>query len=341
MNRRTVRYGIILFITVALFFGFFYSLPYYVSKPGMAKELASIIEVADGYEAEGSFMLTTVRMGRANLFSYIGAMMRDYHEIYPLEAIRGEEESDEEYNVRQLYLMSSSKLSAIEVACKKAGIPVEYDYLGVYVLSVKENMPAEGNLLPGDRIFEVDGKPFKSSQQFIDYVAGKKEGDMITVTFSRNDKINTAEMQVQPFPDDRKKLGIGISLVDDKEAKTEPEIEISTDNIGGPSAGLMFALEIYNQLTEDDLTRGYRIAGTGTISTDGKVGKIGGVEQKVIAADKSGADIFFAPAEKGKGESNYEAALRTAEEIGTDMKIVPVTTFEDAIQHLENLSPKK
>lgn len=343
MNKKTVRYGLFLLIIVTLFFSFFYSLPYYISKPGMAKELDTIIEVDGGHEAEGDFLLTTVRMGKANLVSYIRALFSEYQEIYPLEAIRDKTETDEEYSFRQLYLMSSSKLTAIEVACKKAGIPVEYEFRGVYVLNVVENMPAEGKLRPGDRIFEVDGKKINSSEQFINYIAGKKEGDVVTLTFERDDKVKNTSLELQAFPDDKNKVGIGISLVDDKAAVTEPKIEIQTDNIGGPSAGLMFALEIYDQLTEEDLTRGYRIAGTGTLSPDGKVGRIGGIEQKVIAAHKSGAEIFFAPKEEGGqgiSELNYEAALRTARDIGTDMKIVPVATFDEAVRYLEKLPPK-
>lgn len=344
MNKKTVRFGITLLIIVAIFFGFFYSLPYYISKPGMAKELDTIVDVDGGYEGDGSFMLTTVRMGKANLVSYIRALFSDYQEIYPLEAIRDETETDEEYNVRQMYLMSSSKITAIEVACKKAGIPVEYKFHGVYVLNVVEDMPADGKLRPGDRIFEVDGKKIKSSEQFVNYIAGKKAGDVVTLTFKREGKVKKESLELRPFPDEENKVGIGIGLVDDKEAVTVPEIEIRTDNIGGPSAGLMFALEIYDQLTKEDLTRGYRIAGTGTLAPDGKVGRIGGIEQKVIAAHKSGAEIFFAPKEDGEqgiGELNYEAALRTAKDIGTDMKIVPVASFDEAVRYLEELPPKK
>lgn len=341
MKRKPLRYGLTLLVAIALLFSFFYSLPYYISKPGMAKELEPIIEVTDGHDAEGSFMLTTVRMGRANLFSYIGAMISDYQEIYPLEAIRAEEETDEEYNVRQLYLMNSSKLSAIEVAYKKAGIPVDYDYRGVYILNVIEEMPAEGKLLPGDRIFAVDGNEFTSSEEFMEYVAEKKAGDKITLSFERNDKVDMTSIEIQTFPNDEKKIGIGIGLVDDKEIRVNPDIEINTEDIGGPSAGLMFSLEIYNQLTEVDFSKGYKIAGTGTISPDGKVGRIGGIQQKIVAADHSGAEIFFAPSEKVDGESNYEDAVRTAKDIGTDMKIVPVETFEEAVQYLEDLKPKQ
>lgn len=340
MKRRTLRYGLTILIAIALLFSFFYSLPYYISKPGMAKELEPIIEVTDGYDAEGNFMLTTVRMGRANLFSYIGAMMSDYQEVYPLEAIRSEEETDEEYNVRQLYLMTSSKLSAVEVAYEKAGIPVDYEYRGVYILNVVEDMPAEGKLLPGDRIFAVDGNEFESSEEFMEYVAEKTAGDTISLTFERNDKVDKTSVRVQSFPNDEEKIGIGIGLVDDKEIKANPNIEINTEDIGGPSAGLMFSLEIYNQLTEVDFTKGYKIAGTGTISPEGKVGRIGGIQQKIVAADRSGAEIFFAPSEKMDGESNYEEAVKTAKDIGTDMIIVPVETFEEAVQYLEDLEPK-
>ena len=120
-----------------------------------------------------------------------------------------------------------------------------------------------------------------------------------------------------------------------------PKVTVNTDEIGGPSAGFMFSLEIYNQLTKEDLTRGYKIAGTGTISSDGTVGKIGGIEQKVVAADKAGAEIFFAPNENGEKDSNYQNAIVTAKDIHSKMKIVPINTFDEAIDYLEKLEMKK
>ncbi|KAA9025984.1 SepM family pheromone-processing serine protease [Niallia endozanthoxylica] len=334
---------ILLVFAVFLLASSFYYLPYYISKPGMAKELEPIIEVEDGYEEEGKFMLTTVRMGRANIYSYLSAKLIDYREIYPIEYVRGENETDEEYNIRQLHLMNSSKIAAIEVAYKKAGIPVDFKYNGVYVLHVVPDMPAEGKLEAADRIFQIDGKEFHSSEEFIKYVSSLKAGEQIKLTYERNNEINHVNIQAEAFKDDENKerIGIGIGLVDDKELIVKPNVKVKTDEIGGPSAGFMFSLEIYNQLTESDLTKGYEIAGTGTISPDGTVGKIGGIEQKVIAADNAGADIFLAPNENGAKDSNYQAAVRTAEDIGTEMKIIPVDTFDDAITYLENLQPKK
>ena len=140
--------------------------------------------------------------------------------------------------------------------------------------------------------------------------------------------------------DGSNRAAVGIQLVDDKEIDVEPDVRVQSEEIGGPSAGLMFSLEIYNQLTKEDLTKGYEIAGTGTITPEGIVGRIGGIQQKVVAADKAGAEIFFAPFEKGAKGSNYEEAMIAADDINTKMKIVPVDTFDDAVSYLEKLKEK-
>jgi PDZ domain-containing protein len=101
-------------------------------------------------------------------------------------------------------------------------------------------------------------------------------------------------------------------------------------------------LEIYDQLrTEVDLTKGYQIAGTGTIALDGTVGRIGGIQHKVVAADNAGAEIFFAPDDPPNEHSNYREALKAAERIGTSMKIVPVKTIQEALDYLEKLEERK
>lgn len=137
----------------------------------MAKKLEPIITVEDGYKEEGNFMLTTVRMGRANIYSYLEAKIRKYEEIYPLDLILSNKETEDEYNAQQLQMMAGSKLNAIEVAYRKAGIPVHYNYKGIYVIQVVPGMPAEGKLLAGDRIFKVDGHTFSSSKSSLNMSA--------------------------------------------------------------------------------------------------------------------------------------------------------------------------
>lgn len=339
---RKYRSLIVLIIAGLLFVASsFYYLPYYVSKPGMAKELEPIIEVENGYDEAGNFMLTTIRMGKANIYAYAIAKMSKYQEIYPIESVRSKDESDEEYNVRQLHMMAGSKSNAIEVAYRKANLPIHYQFKGIYVLNIIDNMPADGVLKPGDRIIKIDGNKFKSMEQFIDYINQNKAGDKVSVTYERDEKAKTVTIPIAQFPEDKTRVGIGIGLVDDKEIVVEPPVNIDTEEIGGPSAGLMFTLEIYNQLTKTDYTKGYQIAGTGTISADGTVGRIGGIDQKVVAADKAGAEIFLAPNENGAKDSNYKLAAKTAKDIGSKMKIVPINTFDEAVEYLEKLEAKK
>ena len=315
----------------------FYTLPYYVTKPGMAKELEPIIEVEGGDEAAGSFMLTTVRIGKANIYGYMMAKWSKYQEIFTEEEIKPNDESDEEYNMMQLHMMDGAKNHAVKIAYEKAGEKVETQYLGIYVLGVIDGMPAADVLKPGDQITGLDGKRFGSSQEFMKYIAEKKQGEKVSVTYKSGGEEKTAELTLKAFKDEPDRAGLGISLEDYTQIKTERDISIDTDQIGGPSAGFMFSLEIYNQLTEGDLTAGYQIAGTGTMNEDGTIGPIGGIHQKVVAADKAGADIFFAPNEKGVKDSNYRVAAAAAEDIGSKMKIVPVDTFDEAVDYLSRL----
>lgn len=338
--RKKIYYSSAVLLIFLLISGMYYSLPYFVSKPGMAKELAPIITVEGGYKDEGNFMLTTVRMGRANIYSYLEAKFRKYEEIYPLDMVLYNKETEEEYNARQLQMMAGSKFNAIEVAYRKAGLPVHYKYKGIYVVQVVKGMPAEGNLQAGDRIYKIDGKSFPSSEKFIEYVSKKQAGDQVILTYLRNKNTSTVKVHLKAFKEDSTKIGIGISLVDDKEIIVDPTVNVKTDEIGGPSAGLMFSLEIYNQLTKEDLTKGYQIAGTGTIDEKGNVGPIGGIEQKIVAANKAGAEIFLAPNEKGIKKSNYRAAVKTAKDIHSNMKIIPIDTFDDAVKYLEKLPEK-
>lgn len=337
---RKVYVAVYVFVTLLILGSAFYYLPYYVTKPGMAKELAPIIEVAGGDQAEGSFMLTTVRMGQANIYSYVLAKWSKYQEIYAEASVRSEDETDQEYNVRQLHLMDNAKHHAIKVAYEKAGKRYSYQYLGVYVLDVHEDMPANDVLQAGDQIIQVDDLRFQSSRQFIDYIATKKAGDQVQIVYTREETKKKATITLQPFKDYPKQVGLGITPDDYTRVTTDPKITIDSDQIGGPSAGLMFSLEIYNQLTAGDLTKGYAIAGTGTIDEAGKVGPIGGIEQKIVAADKSGADLFFAPNEDGAIDSNYHDALVAAKDIDTTMKIIPVDSFDEAVTYLEQVKEK-
>lgn len=336
-----------IFLIIAFVFLHFYQLPFYYSQPGGAKVLDNVIDVEGGFKEEaGSFMLTTVQMGKANLFFYVWAQLSPYRLLYPEEQIRYEGETDEDYQHRQLMAMTGSQEVASIVAYEKAGKSIDFDYKGVLVTSIIEGMPASTVLQRGDHIVGIDGIEILTSEQLIEFLQEMDETDTVELSVIRDGNKQKVEIGFAAFPEEMNapdgRVGIGISApLTDREVTFDPAVTIDTSQIGGPSAGLMFSLEIYNQLVEQDITKGYQIAGTGTLNEEGKVGRIGGAKQKIVAADKAGADYFFAPNEDGATNSNYQEALLAAEDIGTSMKVIPIDYFDEALLFLESLPEKE
>lgn len=310
-------------------------IPYYITMPGSAQEIDPFVEVENGDDENGELMFVTVSMRKANIIRYGLAKMQDYEHIFTEEEMLGDEDS-EEYDYQQLQMMKNSQLNAIEVAYNRAGKEITTINNGVIVLGIEETMPIADELKVGDIITGIDSQPITTADELINYVQTKKAGDSVSITYMRDGEEDIVSSELQNI-EETGKVGLGIQIQTDMEVETNPKIEFDTEEIGGPSAGMMFTLEIYDQLTEGDLAKGHKVAGTGTISSDGTVGPIGGIDQKVVAADKAGAEIFFAPTYELEGGSNYDIAVETAKDIGTNMEIIPVDNVEDAFRYLENL----
>ena len=337
-SRKKILIYLIFFI--GLYFFATYQLPFYIQKPGNTEALNPIVEVAEGYTSEGEMYLVTVSGLQATPLHYLLAKVLPHNEIKPLHEVIPEGITTDDYMHAQLQVMESSQEASLVVAYEAAERDITIDYAGVYVVSVVEDMPSIGKLEMGDLITQIDGVEITESTDLINYVEEKAAGDRITVNFQREGEQLTEEITLDHFPDDDTRVGMGISLVTDREVTVDPEVNFSSGQIGGPSAGLMFALEIYDQLTEEDVTKGYEVAGTGEIDYEGNVYRIGGIDKKVVSADREGIDIFFAPNEDGREDSNYVVAKEKAEEIGTEMEIVPVDTFQDALEYLESIPEK-
>lgn len=312
--------------------------------PGSIFSLDDMVEVDQQFTDEpGDFYITTVGIRKTTPLSLLTSFL-PYRDLVSEADFLGEFDDFEAYDQLQAYHMKSSINNAIKVAFDAADKDYTFEYEGVYVLQVLEESSFYQDLKMGDTVKAVDGKQFESSQEFIDYIANKDVDDEVTLDISRKQKDLTLSGKLVEL--DSGVAGIGISLVDDTTLVTKPTVTVHSANIGGPSAGLMFSLEIYTKLITDDIRGAFEIAGTGTIGVDGAVGRIGGVEKKVVAADKAGVDYFFAPDDEITSEmerrqpdiqSNYDAAVATAEKIGTEMEIVPVQTLDDAIAYLEEL----
>ncbi|MBJ8325738.1 SepM family pheromone-processing serine protease [Streptococcus pacificus] len=336
------KWWLISIFTVLFIIGAFaIPLPYYMETPGGAYDIRSVLTVNETDDnEEGSYNFVAVTVSRASLAQIVYSWFSPFADITTIEETTGGYSQEDYWRINQFY-METSQNSAIYQALKLAGKEAKLDYQGVYVLSVSEDSTFKNTLNLADTVTGVNGKTFQSSKDLIDYVGGLNIGDDVTVQYTSNGNDESATGKIIKL--ENGKNGIGIGLVDHTEVNTQIPVNFNTEGVGGPSAGLMFTLDIYDQLIDEDLRKGRIIAGTGTIEQDGSVGDIGGIDKKVVSADEIGASIFFAPnnpvSEEFKkinpeAKTNYEEALEAAKALKTDMKIVPVKTVEEAIAYL-------
>ncbi|MEI7027378.1 SepM family pheromone-processing serine protease [Paenibacillus sp. y28] len=337
----------------------FVNLPFYIYKPGTAENIRPMISLpVETPEDQGVFMLTTVSMlTRSNLLSMIIALADPHAEIRrKQDVLRGK--SEEEYSQTQEYVMLGSQSNALQAAYTYAGIPFVIDQDGVMVLETVKGMPSEAVLKGGDYIVKVDDKDIHTSKDLYEVLGAKKAGDTVELSYQRKGVAGKVELTLGTLASDSSgtdaapRAGIGVRPADVLKVKAEDEskqVTIKAGEIGGPSAGLMFTLEIINRLEADDIAKGYRIAGTGSITPEGAVCPIGGVQHKIVAAHKEKADIFFVPADMPQPPAacgpiaptaNATDAAAEAKGLGTTMKIIPVATVDDAMNYLHALPPK-
>lgn len=341
--------GISFLLGVAMAIAWPIDVPYYALSPGPVNDTSDYVVVPDDAgEIDGDLFFLTVSLREINALEYVGALLNDEVDLRPQENIRPAGVSQEELREQNLNLMETSKSNATFVALSELGYEVTYEGTGAEVTSVVEDSAAVGLLEVGDVIVGVNGTPTEFSADAVDAVSGYGPGETLELTVERfNEELEEVEtldvsLTLGPFrflnddgevESDPDRGMIGVLLVDAPVTIVFPvEVDIDSQNIGGPSAGLMFALEIMNQISEEDLTAGYRIAGTGTIDAEGNVGAIGGIRQKVFGAIDVGADYVLVP------ESNYPDAIEAA---GDDIEVVLVATIGDALTFFDGLTPRQ
>ncbi|HEX6302432.1 MAG TPA: S16 family serine protease [Acidimicrobiia bacterium] len=300
-------------------------LPYLAYSAGPVSDAADSVVVndVDFYPPEGELLMLTVVTQDVNIFEAFIAGVDPTVDLVRKQAVRREGETDEEYRNRVLQQMDDSNYRSIAVALAYLGyelVPTE-----VVINDIVEEAPAANVLELGDTVLAVNGRDIESVDDFVPALEGYEVGDIIDMTVQRDGDNVDLEVELAEREDEPGVPMIGIILGE----LTEPPfpIEIRAGDVGGPSAGMMHTIAIIDALTEGELTHGKVIAGTGTIDLDGNVGSIGGIRQKVVAAEAAGADVILVP------EGNYESAL-TAER--DDIDIVAVATLDDAVHFLED-----
>lgn len=327
-------YYVLIFCGILLIAGIlslFIPTRYFVMSPGLAQELSPMVTVEEGIKGrtKGDFMLTAVSSRRASVWDYVYINLT-HPAGYDLAPIGEELPSGvdmEQYLERMAELMEESKLQAQAVAFREAGYDVEVSGDGVEVVEIISGGSAEDKLKTGDIIVEIDGVEVEFAPDAVKYIRRNDVGDEVEVTVLRNDKRHSYTLETVELENAPGKPSIGVLITTKNLEYSFPsEVKFETRNIVGPSAGSMFTLEIYNQLSSEDITHGKRIAGTGTISSEGEIGRIDGVLQKIMAAEEAGADMFIVPEENYQDIKEYESSI----------KIVTAGSIEEVVDYLEN-----
>jgi PDZ domain-containing protein len=278
----------------------------------------------------GHFYLTTVVSQAPILFGErILAQIDPAYIVVPPERVVPKNTTPQKQAAEGYQMLDESETTAIAVGLRLAGYPVEMTGKGVRVTSIVPESHANGLLQPGDVILGLAGLPIRTTSDLVEQVQAHAASGSIELQVIRNQtELNiTVPLMAPASANDTPKIGIAIASAG-FDFKPPFPVSIVTQKIsGGPSAGLMFALTIYNTLSSKDLTGGRQIAGTGTINLDGTVGPIGGVKQKVAAAEAVGASYFLSPVE------NYDDALSVARHI----KVIKIATVQQAIEFLQSL----
>lgn len=301
-------------------------LPYYIDAPGGLINVGERIKIEGGFESEGSLNLAYVTEYEATIPMLLLSLFLDDWDVYPKKNAEIPD-SYEDMLLRDRLWMMASYSNAIILAYEKAEKEIQIVDEELFVLYVAND--ANTDLVIGDELLSIDGLEIHSRKDLVETIANKEVGNKVSIKVRHGHKEyeRTAEVLLV----ENTKI-IGIVPYPIREYKANPSIEVFFgDSESGPSGGLMTTLAVYNSLIEEDITKGLTIVGTGTIDEEGNVGEIGGVAYKLKGAENKKADIFFVPA----GE-NYEEAMALKEKKKYSIKVVPISTFDEALAYLKD-----
>lgn len=313
-----------LLVWAVIIFLFFYELPFVIYTPGGIVDLESRIEVSSAHETSGSLNMSYVSLVKGTLpMVLLSYVIPNWDLVNKSEITAADESVDELLELERLYMQSSidnATILAYQKANKELKITREVNNI-IYI-----SPDAKTDVLIYDELLEVDGEVVETVEELKKIVNSHKEGDELSILVKRDGKEHNCSATVYSTTDG---LKIGLSFLTTYEYETDPEISVSTKSSeSGSSGGLMLSLAIYNAISDNDITKGRTIVGTGTIDIAGNVGAIDGVKYKILGAVKSDADIFLCPTE------NYEEALKVKEEFDLDITIHSVATFDEALAYL-------
>ena len=309
---------------------------YYFMSPGPPYQWEIEYGEVENFVFEGNLFQLTVRRDEANALIYAWSLIDDSYDLYPREVILPKGVSPNELTEISIQNMRTSENVAIAVALNNLGYEIETKGDGVSVVGLLDDSPVKDKLKKGDVLNSINNIEIFSATEFISTLRTYSIGERVSIGLLR--EVDGVKEQ----------LYIQTTLIEHVEYKNEPmvgflattvnerfdfpfAIDIKTGNVGGPSAGLMMALNVYNNLIPEDITNSKIIAGTGTIEIDGSVGPVGGIKQKIIAAKRAGAELILVPV------ANFDEA----KPFETDKTlIIAVDSFDEALSVISQYSSR-
>jgi PDZ domain-containing protein len=298
----------------------------FIIAPGHARPLAGrvTVEGARPVGAEAVYYVDVFVRRTSRLEELLPFTRPDGSTVLPERALLPPGITEAERDRQNEADMERSEQIASVVALRALGYDVEAKPTGVLVISVAPDAPAAGKLEQGDVIVAVDGAPVRTPDQLRRGIARRTPGEDVQLAVRRDGRRVELTVGTVPSPSDPGRPIVGIQVDQAADIDLPIEVDIDLGRVGGPSAGLPFALEIARKLGRD-VTRGCRVAATGELALDGTVLPVGGIQQKAYGARRSDVDLFLVPA----GENAAKAR-----EHADDVRIIAVESFQQALQTL-------
>lgn len=324
-------FGIALLVGVLLAAPLGTTSTYYAITPGAAYEIGPRLKLDQEHRREmGRSAFTAVYAQPASWLEVLRVKAFGRAEMVPADDVRPPGTSQQQVNEANKRLIDESKPVAAIVGLRAAGFDAGVTGQGAQVESVLDGSPADGVLQKDDVIVAVDDQTVDTTTTLIELVRRHAVGDQVRLAVVRAGQRQDATLRTAPSPTEAGRAIIGVTISTYQfDVRLPFPVEVDTDDVGGPSAGLMLALAILDAVTDGDLMRGYYVAGTGTIAADGTVGPISGAAEKVLAAQKDGAQVFLVP------RANYDDARKWP----SSLRIEPIDRFDDALRFLCGIDP--
>lgn len=272
---------------------------------------------------EGGIYMVDILVRKASLFERLFPQIHDSASLVPEEEFNPAGVSEPQRRQSSLNQMSRSQQIAVAVALRELDYDVEATSTGAEVALVLPDSPAEGKLQPGDVIVGARGERVRSPEDLRDVMEGHPPGDPVELEVRRAGRVRTIEVGTRADPEDAGRAVVGVLVEAAADIELPLDIKINAGDVGGPSAGLAFALDVVDEVGRD-IDRGRKIAATGELDLEGNVGAIGGIEQKAAGARLVDADVFVVP------EDNAAEARQHAD----GLEVIAVSTFAEALAEL-------